>query len=141
MLYVAVCVTLDNKFLSDIITMLRGVADIVRAHFFCVCARLRLVRTCLCTYLYEHFLVVHCHLISLRIKFHKDPTISCKGIPLFVTFYIFENEKKVNNKNFRLFGTPSKICFYLFFIRYLSLKKTKGFRKFGEKMSPGEAPL
>ena len=23
------------------------------------------------------FVVVHCHLMSLHIKFHKDPTISC----------------------------------------------------------------
>ena len=33
--------------------------------------------------------------MGLHIKFHKDPTIGCGDIPLFVTLYNFENEKQL----------------------------------------------
>ena len=48
-----------------------------------------------CALVYTHILVAHCHLVSLRIQFHKDPTISCGDIPLVVTLYNFENEKNL----------------------------------------------
>ena len=37
-------------------------------------ARLRLVRACACTDLYEKNLVVESYLINLSFKFRKDPT-------------------------------------------------------------------
>ena len=70
----------------------------------CVHELISYVRTsfaCICTFtprarIFEHVssLVVHCHCMSLRIKFHEDPTISWGDIPLFVTLHNFENEKK-----------------------------------------------
>ena len=60
----------------------------------CVCAQNQLVRTCPSIYLYEKFLVLHCYLMTLDFKFHKDRTISCGDTLLFVTLYNFENEKK-----------------------------------------------
>ena len=39
--------------------------------------------------------VINCHLMSFRIKFHKDLTIGCGDIQFFVTLYNFGNEKKM----------------------------------------------
>ena len=84
-------------------------------------------RMCLCTY-------IHCHLLSFCIKFYRDPTISCGDHFLWsciilkrkkLDFLLPKSNPKVNKK-FRFFRrTPSLICFYLFFVCYLSLEEHK----------------
>ena len=108
------------------------------AHFFFAHGHVYALCTLLCTYLFMNFFfVIHCHLMSLCIKFHKDLTIL-----LFVILYNFEKEKtrfftsKIKPKS------KQKIPIFTY-SSYATFpwKNTKTFWQFDEKMSPGEASL
>ena len=81
----------SKKFHEDMCTSMRARGVNVRACEKNVCAFKINLCACVCAHI---FVVVHCYLMSLGIKFLKDPTISCGDIPCFLTLYNLENEKK-----------------------------------------------
>ena len=62
--------------------------------FFCALACLRLVRTRLCTNLYEIFFASQLVSYELKSNFNKYPKLNLGDIPLFVTSNNLENNKK-----------------------------------------------
>ena len=85
------------------------------------------------------FLVVSNYLMSLSLKFRKDPCFRWGDIQLLVTMYIWFytlNYSQFLTENFDFFGTPSWKCFYIFSARYLSLKERKRIRAFFWKNEP-----
>ena len=103
------------------------------AHFYASC-------TLVCAHIFmKSFIVGHCHLMTLRIKFHKHTTISWGDIPLFVTLYNFGSHSQKKTKISDL-GHLEYVFTYSLNATF-PWTTTKGFRQFGEKIIPVEAPF
>ena len=77
--------------------------------------------------------------MNLSLKFRKDPCFRWGDIQLLVTMYIWYytlNYSQFFTKNFDFFGTLSWKCFYIFLVRYLTLKERKRIRAFLWKNEP-----